>query len=305
MSAVQTAPKRILVYLKHVSRDKNPVLAKFTQCLVDYFDQLELTTLVHGYLQDNCFVLTNEISPHTMPLILKHPSFCPIHCLSPNIDLPNEVIHRGIDVGVAVILESMDNKILLTRRAKHLRTFPGIWVPPGGHVEGQETLTEAGLREFKEETGLEVSPKQCVGEKLNLMAFWESVYPAKLNHGDPKRHHLVTYLHGKLKELNSEAASAQLQIEPNEVDACAWLDRTVISAIVASDEEKSVQIENPLPDLPSYFRAHILSEEQKMVECSLPLAPLLRVASGTCDTGLERVSSGTKFALEQWLKLTK
>ena len=45
--------------------------------------------------------------------------------------LPREIQERGVDVGAAVILETADGKILLTRRAHHLRTFPGIWVPPG------------------------------------------------------------------------------------------------------------------------------------------------------------------------------
>lgn len=39
-----------------------------------------------------------------------------------------------MDVGVAVLLESSDHRLLLTHRAEHMRTFPGIWVPPGGHV---------------------------------------------------------------------------------------------------------------------------------------------------------------------------
>ena len=46
-------------------------------------------------------------------------------------ELPSETASRGIDVGCAVILESGDGKILLTRRATHLRTFPNVWVPPG------------------------------------------------------------------------------------------------------------------------------------------------------------------------------
>ena len=49
-------------------------------------------------------------------------------------DLPPEIYDRGIDVGAVVILETSDNKILLTKRAMHMRTFPGVWVPPGGHI---------------------------------------------------------------------------------------------------------------------------------------------------------------------------
>ena len=48
--------------------------------------------------------------------------------------LPNEISERGIDCGAVTLLESCDGKILLTRRANHLRTFPGIWVPPGKQI---------------------------------------------------------------------------------------------------------------------------------------------------------------------------
>ena len=74
---------------------------------------------------------------------IQHPSFCPLHCLKEedHSSISDDILQRGIDVGVATILCTSDRKVLLTRRAAHLRTFPGIWVPPGGHVESGETVS--------------------------------------------------------------------------------------------------------------------------------------------------------------------
>jgi ADP-ribose pyrophosphatase YjhB (NUDIX family) len=60
-----------------------------------------------------------------------------------------------LGVGVAII---DDSKILLTKR----RDFP-VWCIPGGHLLVGESAIEAGLREAKEETGLEVEVTGLVG----------------------------------------------------------------------------------------------------------------------------------------------
>merc|ERR1711992_163539 len=114
--------------------------------------------------------------------MIKCPGFCPANHLTPETisSLPPEIRDRGVDVGASMLLESSDGKILLSRRALHLRTFPGLWVPPGGHVEDGETLLDAGLRELKEEVGLSVTCQDCVDEKIDLLALWESMYPPKL-----------------------------------------------------------------------------------------------------------------------------
>lgn len=44
---------------------------------------------------------------------------------------PLQVQQRGVDVGVALVLQTSDDRVLLTRRAKELRIFPNVWVPPG------------------------------------------------------------------------------------------------------------------------------------------------------------------------------
>ena len=65
-------------------------------------------------------------------------------------------------------------KVLITRRAQHMRTFPGVWVPPGGGVEtGDADAVDAAVRELREETGLAVSPEE--GQAARILGFWGSL----------------------------------------------------------------------------------------------------------------------------------
>jgi len=61
----------------------------------------------------------------------------------------------GLAVIVAVI---QDDKVLLTKREDF-----EVWCLPGGGVEEGESLAEAGIREVKEETGLDVELTRLVG----------------------------------------------------------------------------------------------------------------------------------------------
>jgi ADP-ribose pyrophosphatase YjhB (NUDIX family) len=65
------------------------------------------------------------------------------------------VMYENPIVGVAVILQSADGKILLGRRARK-STYPGLWCIPCGYVEYDEDVRDAARREFREETGLDV-----------------------------------------------------------------------------------------------------------------------------------------------------
>jgi len=62
---------------------------------------------------------------------------------------------KEIAVNVAVI---QDNQILLTQRDDF-----ETWILPGGGVEDRESITQAAIRETKEETGLDVELSRLVG----------------------------------------------------------------------------------------------------------------------------------------------
>jgi 8-oxo-dGTP diphosphatase len=50
----------------------------------------------------------------------------------------------------------VDNKLLIVKRSLYEKGDPGIWEQPGGQVEEGEDPEQAVIREFKEETNLDV-----------------------------------------------------------------------------------------------------------------------------------------------------
>ncbi|XP_077576921.1 m7GpppN-mRNA hydrolase NUDT17 [Stigmatopora nigra] len=265
-----------------------PQAVHFLQSVTGHFGTADLVNV--NYRVDQNRLL---ISPDPTGVPLKRPAFCPIKHLS-TTPPPLDAEQRGVDVGVAIILQSSNQRVLLTRRAKHLRIFPNLWVPPGGHIEPDETLVEAGLRELKEETGLEMEAEQFLTPKV--LGVWESVYPLMLSRGDPQRHHLVVYV-----LLRSNRTHLQLQEDlrpsPAEVSACLWADvRLATAVVVAADGAKDKS-----HGLPASVSMSQVSAEGGLTEDSMPVSVLMRDAPPT-GPDVERVSHGTTFALGLWLK---
>jgi 8-oxo-dGTP diphosphatase len=75
-----------------------------------------------------------------------------------------------------------NGKILLVRHRKGSRQY---WVLPGGRLEYGETFQECGVRELKEETGLDV-------ETQDFVYLSEAIAP------DRSRHIVNIYLRGKV-----------------------------------------------------------------------------------------------------------
>jgi 8-oxo-dGTP pyrophosphatase MutT (NUDIX family) len=71
-------------------------------------------------------------------------------------------------VAAAVLIpmfeEDGEARVVLTRRASHLRTHRGEVSFPGGRIEPEETPLSAALRESVEEIGLDPSPVEILGQ---------------------------------------------------------------------------------------------------------------------------------------------
>ncbi|XP_038078066.1 nucleoside diphosphate-linked moiety X motif 17-like [Patiria miniata] len=294
-----TSHCRLLVFLRK-SADAVPQKANFTQCILDYFGASGNTTSLSCSLDDNKLVVSQPNNTSD-GIIMKHPPFCPLHNLQSDqaADIPESTLHRGIDVGVATLLWSSDRKLLLTRRAANLKTFPGVWVPPGGHVELNETLTEAGLRELMEETGLELKVEDC--KETRTIALWESAYPPMLSHGLPKRHHVVIYQTVQVSE-DHHALQQRLKLQVSEVGAAVWLSENIVHAIGfrGSDETDGGRLPD---DMPESIRATVVHPDtQEQVQEDIPTSMLFETAP-SIGQDTERISTGTKFAIEQWCRL--
>jgi len=74
-----------------------------------------------------------------------------------------------IHIGASGILV-VDNKVLLGRRSADDKSFPGMLCTPGGGVNFGEAIHQAIVREFKEETHIDVEVAgrwQYVAERFN------------------------------------------------------------------------------------------------------------------------------------------
>ena len=60
------------------------------------------------------------------------------------------------------ILQNPQGRFLMMQRSLHSKGWPGKWEFPGGKVDRGEELTDALLREWKEETGLTIKPVSCM-----------------------------------------------------------------------------------------------------------------------------------------------
>jgi len=70
---------------------------------------------------------------------------------------------KAASVAVCIVLEHDVRSLLITRRARNLRSHAGQWALPGGGREAGESVEDAARRELLEETGVQVAPDDVLG----------------------------------------------------------------------------------------------------------------------------------------------
>lgn len=118
--------------------------------------------------------------------------------------------HR-ISVGALVV---KDDKILMVNHKRTNRY--DFWVAPGGGVQGTESLSEAVIREVKEETGLKVL--------VNRLLYIEEMYNPEMR--AVKFWYQCDYLGGELDCTAQEAVSEYIVntkfLERSELENCTF-----------------------------------------------------------------------------------
>ncbi|MCQ2816380.1 MAG: NUDIX domain-containing protein [archaeon] len=132
------------------------------------------------------------------------------------------------------IIQDKNNKLLVTRRNKKLRSFPKSWVLPGGRLDEGENFEEALLREIYEETGILIQKgfnsyyyNTIIKCEIEPLFLFESVAP---DYSYVPYSQILTVQFSV--KINESFDKIKIKCNPDEVDAYIWEDISKLFNIV-------------------------------------------------------------------------
>lgn len=117
----------------------------------------------------------------------------------------------------AVVTFIMNSKqqVLLQRRSANKKLWPNMWdVSAGGHVLAGEFGFQAGIRECKEELGIELNK--------NDLTFLGATTSSNI------KNNIVNNLFNEYYIVNKEVNVTKLQLQEEEVSEVKWIDKDEI-----------------------------------------------------------------------------
>ncbi|XP_033124044.1 nucleoside diphosphate-linked moiety X motif 17-like [Anneissia japonica] len=122
-----------------------------------------------------------------------------------------------------------------------------------------------------------------------------------LSQGLPKRHHMVIYQIAIVDEDHLKLQE-RLALDPNETDAAAWLSEDCLSEIAMSADNNKPMRELPC-HLPQTFQSVVLRADTNQPIIQAMQTSMLFATAPPTGPDVERISTGTKFAIQQWCKV--
>jgi ADP-ribose pyrophosphatase YjhB (NUDIX family) len=138
---------------------------------------------------------------------------------------------RSPTVGVAVVLQDRQGRVLMGRRAGG--RYAGLWCIPCGNLEWDEDVRDAAAREFLEETGLEVKVGDVVAVHSNDHPPRDvdgKHYPERQTVGIWFRGHLMG---GHLHPADGELSDLQYVVPANPPELAFPTDGLVLAQLAA------------------------------------------------------------------------
>jgi len=177
----------------------------------------------------------------------------------------------------AVVLGMLPSgEVLITQRQSRVGgSYNSMWVFPGGHVDPGESVEEGALREFREETGLELDPST-----MRAVALWQP-YDAK----GGKTFLMVCYTGTIAGQLSMAGAIYSLALQANEVARAAFVDPGLL---LRRTDQLRCQADQSLPQIQALIPSMITSTDHASCIPG-PEVPLEDIASG--------IGGGHEFAL--------
>lgn len=110
-----------------------------------------------------------------------------------------------IKVGIGVYIFNEKRQVLLgLRKSPHGQ---GTWCPPGGHLEFGESFEQGAIREAKEETNLDIMPKD-----LKLSGTTNDFFE------ETGKHYITIHM-----SCSNHSSTVEL-MEPNKCEKWTWFD---------------------------------------------------------------------------------
>lgn len=124
---------------------------------------------------------------------------------------------------VAVFIINDKKQTLLQKRSANKRFEPNKWALCAGHVDADETLVDAAIRETKEEIGLELKGDE-------LIPFFEREYTME------KTNSHITYFY----YVKCDKKEEEFVIQKEELSEVKWFDIDEVIRMILSHDESSV-----------------------------------------------------------------